>query len=184
MCDPVIFASLAKSTAAMFSGELGIQALQTAVGFAGAQAAAQSSANAAAVTQQSAVNAAQLQYYAENLRLKQEGEAASVEAQQVSIDRKKQVGTAMASSAGAGLSLEYLLSDYYNQEGRIRSTLDKQLDWAYDQAKLNKKGHEATSKDRVNAAKASVLPTPSGLAAGVNLAGTALGTYTKYYGKA
>lgn len=189
MCLPQVLAAAigkagaagAASTSSMFTAELGIQLAQAALGYMGAMTAAQASASAAEATAKSAVNSANLQYFQENLRLKQEGEAASREAQQLAIDRKKAIGTAMASSDGAGMSLEGLLADYYNQEGRATSANEKQLDWAYTQGKYNKKGVASQAKDRINSAKASVQPGPSIFALGATVAGSALTTYQKYY---
>lgn len=173
----------AASTAGLFTSQLGIQLAQAAMGFAGSMVAAQASANAASVTAQSAANSAKQQYYAENLRLEQQSQATSKEAQQLAIDRKKAVGTALASSDAAGMSLEYLMSDYYNQEGRVRAANNKQLDWAYEQARSDKRGIEAQAKGRIEAAKASVSPYPSLFALGATMLGNGLTTYNKYYGK-
>lgn len=185
MCAPQIFSALGSagtaSTSSLFSAELGIQVAQAALGYMGALAAAQASANAAEATARSAVESAKLQYYQENLRLEQEGQAKAKEAQQLAIDRKKAIGTALASSEGAGLSLEMLLADYYNQEGRMRAANEKQLDWAYTQSRYNKKEIEAQAKNRIESAKASVTPAPSIFALGTQIAGDALSTYYKYY---
>lgn len=190
MCPPILAAlpgataaGGAASTAGLFTSQLGIQMAQAMLGFAGAMATANASAQAASATAQSAANSAKQQYYSENLRLEQYGQAASREAQQLAIDRKKAVGTAMASSDGAGLSLEYLIGDFYNQEGRMRSASEKQLDWNYQQGKANKAGIRASAEGRINAAKASVTPYPSLFSLGATMVGTGLTTYNKYYGK-
>ena len=190
MCLPMLAlggaastAGAAATTTGLFTSQLGIQMAQTMLGFAGAMATANASAQAASATAQSAANSAKQQYYAENLRLEQAGQASSREAQQLSIDRKKAVGTAMASTDGAGLSLEYLIGDFYNQEGRMQSASAKQLDWNYEQGHMNKKGIQATAEGRINAAKASVTPYPSLFSLGATMVGTGLTTYNKYYGK-
>lgn len=190
MCLPMLAlggaastAGAAATTTGLFTSQLGIQMAQAMLGFAGAMATANASAQAASATAQSAANSAKQQYYAENLRLEQAGQASSREAQQLSIDRKKAVGTAMASTDGAGLSLEYLIGDFYNQEGRMQSASEKQLDWNYQQGKANKAGIQASAEGRINAAKASVTPYPSLFSLGATMVGTGLTTYNKYYGK-
>lgn len=168
----------------LFAAELGIMLLQSVANYKAAKAQAEASAAAAALSAQSAAEAAKRQYYQENLRLQQAAEAVSKEAQQIAIDRKKAIGTALASSDNAGLSLQGLLADYYNQEGRLNAANAKQLKWDYIQSSYNKQEIEAQARNRINAAKASVQPAPSIFALGVDVAGNALALRQKYYPKA
>lgn len=184
MCIPQALGALGGAgMGGLFAAELGIGLLQSMLSYQAAKAQAEASAAAAAATAKSAADSARLQYYQENLRLQQEAEATSKEAQQIAIDRKKALGTAMASSDSAGLSLQHLLADYYNQEGRLRAANEKQLGWAYTQSLYNKREIESQARNRINAARASIQPAPSVFALGVNMAGHTLATYQKYYPK-
>jgi len=63
---------------------------------------------------------------AQSIQLDQKQQGYAQEAQNVQIQREQRVGTALASSENAGLSLDALMADFYRGEASYKSSLQQQ----------------------------------------------------------
>ncbi len=119
----------------------------------------------------------------ENLRLAQTEEAASGELQEISRERVDAVGTAVASSEGAGLAFDMLMADYNRQESGYRENINRQLEFEKQQSKLNIKGYQSKAQGRINSVRPYIrepIKSPSLLGVGLQFGGGALDAYDKY----
>jgi hypothetical protein len=182
------------TAAQMFWASMAVTAASTATNFyaqseqANAQADYQSKMAEAnnAATEQNAKMANQEyidQTTAENIQLMQKQEATSIEMQRIQRERKEAVGTALASSEGAGMSLQFLMDDYYRQEANYKGNLQTQLDNDKASRDIAVKGYWRTAYNRGQSQQGYIAaPTsqPSALGAGLGFAGSALDTYGRY----
>lgn len=169
-------------TSNMFASSFGLKSATSVIGLAGQMAAAQAQNSAAEATALSAVQSYENQMSMERLRLNQEAKASAKEAENLMIERRQKVGEVMASSMGAGQSLDALIYDYNRQEARYRNTLDMNMQWRRDQANENAKGYYSQAKARVESARASAsnfgLLDVAGF--GINVLGGALDSYREF----
>lgn len=188
-------ASAAGLTAAqMFWASMAVTAATTATSMyaqneqANAQSKYQSEVAAAnnAAAEQNAKMANQEyinQTTAENIQLMQKEEATSVEMQRIQRERKEAMGTALASSEGAGMSLQFLMDDYMRQEANYKGNLQSQLDNDKASRDIAVKGYWQTAYNRGKSQQGyipSPVSQPSALAAGLGFAGSALDTYGRF----
>lgn len=177
MCDPI---SGGLTVGQMMAANIGLSMMSTMMNYAAQQQAA--SAQAAYINQ--ANNAAIDSYYresmAQNLRIQEEQEATSEDLQNLMIERKQKMGEYIASSQSAGLSFSNVLADYMRQEARYRDSAYRNLELKERQSQLNIEGMRAKTNSRINSNMSTALPQPSLFAAGLDIAGSTLSTYTTF----
>lgn len=187
MCEPV-------STTTMFYTALAVSAASAGMSYMGQMQNAE--AQAKYQEAQAAENARYMQENAElannayidktaqeNLRLVQTEEAAGQEIEQVHAERLQKVGTAMATSEAAGLSVNMLMGDYLRQEATYKNNVRRQLEMDYDQASMNMQGFRAEAQGRAASVRpyvASPVSTPSLLGTGLQIAGAGVSAYGSY----
>lgn len=190
-------ATAAATTAAMTQmmyASLAISALTSGVGFM--QQMEQSNAqNAYQKSMAEAHNAAaehnadmafqdmREQTTAEHIAQMQREEATAQEVQRIERERKEAMGTALASSEGAGQSMDFLMGDYMRQEARYRNSLKTQLRMDTVQSGISIDGFRRTAENRANGSQGYVpnpVSQPNPLSAIVGFGGKAFGAYDKY----
>lgn len=178
MCIPALGA------ATMFAASLGISAASSLANYVGQRNVAKAQANyqnqVAEQTAKAANNAYIEQAAATNIRTAQQQQVASQELQGLQRDRLQAQGTAVASSQSAGLSFENLMRDYYREEARQRDNIRTQLQWDMDEAQRQMLGFQAQAQDRANGAQTYMVNSPSLLGTGLQIAGSAFDSYSRY----
>lgn len=187
-------AAQAAAMSQMFYASLALSALSTGVGFASqmAQSSAQNSyqqqmaenANKAAqYNAEQAFESMNAQETQEHVGMMQDAENATEESARIQRERKSAMGTALASSEGAGQSLQFLLNDYKRQEGNYRSNLQAQLKRNTGQRSVAIQGYRRNAEARANATQgyvASPVSSPNPLSALIGFGGQAFNTYGQY----
>lgn len=167
MCEPVSMSTLFYTTLAM-------SAASATAGVVGQ--AQQFNANA-----KNAIQAQQIQNQQTNLGIQQQEASDALKAQESQREMLKAVATAKASageSGTAGNSVDALIGDYYDSEGRYLNSLNVQDQWDRAQADVQKKGQAAQAQGRINS-----VAKPDFLGAALRIGGDAVNSYTNLWGK-
>lgn len=125
------------TTAQMFWTSMAVTAASTAANFAAQseQANQQAAYQRKVAEEQARVQAAAQtaankefveQAAAQNIQLDQRATSYAAQAENVQEQREQRVGTALASSENAGLSLDSLMADFYRSEAKYKSALSQQ----------------------------------------------------------
>lgn len=119
-------------------------------------------------------------------REREEGLAIALDLEQKRMERLRAVG-ALQSSEKAGLTLENLMGDYYNQEARYRSISNQNLAFTSTQISREQDKLTAQARGRINDARpyqAAPIDTPVApqLEPGPSFLGTALSTGSSLLG--
>lgn len=118
---------------------------------------------------------------AQNLQLAQKEQNYAQDAQNVQVQREQRVGTALASSENAGLSLDSLLGDFYRHEASYKAGLAQQYGFDRVQRDINVDSLKDKAANRT-ASVGSYIPSP---VSSPNPLGAALqigtGAFTNYY---
>lgn len=188
MCEAVT----TLSTAQMFWSSMAMTVASTAATYAAQQEQADQtrSYQTRVAEEQNRVlvetaNAANKEYVeqsaAQNIQLDQKATGYAQEEQQVQTQREQRVGTALASSENAGLSLDALTADFYRNEGHYKSSLAQQYGFDLTQRDITVQALHDKAQNRT-ATVPQYIPTP---VSGPNLLGSALqigtGAVTNYY---
>ncbi|MHC1751060.1 virion core protein, T7 gp14 family [Humidesulfovibrio sp.] len=118
---------------------------------------------------------------AQNLQLAQKEQSYSQDAQNVQAQREQRVGTALASSENAGLSLDALLGGFYRNEAQYKAGLAQQFGFDRVQRDINVESLQDKAENRTSSVGRYIpspvsRPNPFGAALQI---GT--GAFTNYY---
>lgn len=121
----------------------------------------------------------------ENLRQQELAAQANQEKDQSGLDALRKSSTAFTSAGEAGvsgLSIDSLVSDYWVQDAYNRTNIDTNLGWKIDQSEMNKQSYRANAMGNVASIRPYVpepVRYPSFLASAINIAGDAIGSYSR-----
>jgi hypothetical protein len=171
MCPPPVIAALS----------IAASVAQGAVGYMGQQQAYKAQVEGFNQNVRSARQATFNQWNSSQLRISQEGEAATQAKQEAAIQTAKSAATA-ATAAGeggvSGLSVDYLVHDLYAQRGRHDAAVDSNLQMTRSYLSGEMEAQRAQGQNQINSMpvpeKPSILPTL------VGVFGSAVGTYSDY----
>lgn len=155
MCNPMFAVSL----------------LSTAASVYGQMQAAKASVAAANATIRSAYKDNIYRQSTELQSLREDAYETLKEKENLAIDRRAAMGEAIAASEGAIGGLPLILGDLLRQEGRYASTLEKNLALRVGQYYSNIDEAKATYEQRVQNAKASIVPGPNLLGVAAQVGG-------------
>lgn len=173
MCEPttLAIASFAVSTAGTIASTMQQQ---------------QDAENANAVARQTAENANEATRQAYTQEALRDIQEENVAAQQIDMHtraaRQQQATARVGSgeSGTAGLATDTLMRNLYGQELGNIDTIRTNLAMTRQQSKFAKKGTQATGKDRVNAASASMQNPPSMLGAALQIGASGAQGFADY----
>jgi hypothetical protein len=172
MCSPLAAASLAFS------------ALTTGIEYAAQSAQADATNDyqrqVSAINRRNTLEAYRSSINQETARALQSEASAVNQIEQGISQRRRAMGTALASSESAGLSFDALLGDYLRQEGNFKSQIVQQLDWERQQSQENMKGYQAQANDRLASYTFQPATGPSLAASLAGFGEKALGTYNAH----
>lgn len=166
MCDPISGAAFA------------ISALSTAVGYVGAQEAADAQNEAYEANRVNALNAFADKQAQMDRRAVQEQEAASNRKFENNLERRAAQATAMVAageSGVSGLSVEALFNDLGARTARANANIDHNTDYTMQQLEAEKRGQTYQTLDRINSVKRGT--EPSLIDAGLRIAAAGVSSY-------
>jgi len=120
-------------------------------------------------------------YANQSLRIQQESDAAINEKEENQIAATKARGraiTAAGESHVSGLSVDALLQDFYGQEGRFNSAVDRNFQISSDYARAEMDSTQAQAQGRINAVDPVIKPSFADAA--LRIAGSGVSSYQGY----
>lgn len=177
MCDATVIAAAA----------FAVSAAGSAATYAGQRKQAKAQENYQEEVHEQTSQAARENYFRQlnqsQLRLEQERASASQKVQEQDArgaEARARARVSSAESGAAGLSVESLIKDYFRQEATYRHSIGENFDMTRQQMGEDVKGLQAGNQNRINASRGAPVPTPSFLATGAEIGGSALDAYNQY----
>lgn len=176
MCEPISLSSSALAmTKLAISGASAAASVGSAIMGANSQNAAFKQNNRAAIDAYITKTAAQ------NLRIRQEGEAAFQKKEDAQLKTLRSQGTARAAAGAGGVqgkSVDALLADYSRSEGVFRDRVAQQLEANTDAVRFDMEGFRSESESRINSMQTAGIGNIFGAVVGAGA--TLLGGYEDY----
>lgn len=167
--------------AALVGAQLALTAVQGATGFIGQTQAFNQQVEFYNDNAREAARATSRQWDATQLRISQEGRAATQKKLETALATKSAAATATVAAGEGGVSgssVDAVLGDIYSRGARANGAVDENLQMTRDYLSAEMDGQRATGQNQINSVPLPQAPNP--FAALLNVFGSGIGIYSNY----